>query len=76
MSTISLLKSSFDTINVLTRSHTSGQTSVDDNVDNDFDSNIKVVEANEPQVHSDLTVPLSTLDLLKEQYMINPVNLS
>lgn len=49
----SFLEISFETINVLTRSHTASYTSADDNQDKAFDVNDWMTEANEPQALDD-----------------------
>lgn len=56
-----------DTINGLTRTHAASHTSVTDNLEGNFNVIECIMEANDSQAHNDLPVPLSTLEISKEQ---------
>lgn len=54
----SLLDNSFETMNVLSRSQTASQTTVDDNLESSFDINDWITEANKPYALYVLAIPL------------------
>lgn len=56
-----------ETTIILTRSYTASQPTFDDNLNGVIDSNDLIINANESQALNNLTVSLSTLELLEEQ---------
>lgn len=58
---------SINTANVLTNSHTTSHIPVYDKLNDDFNSNDWIIEANELQALNNLVLLLSTLKLLEEQ---------
>lgn len=61
------LDNSFESVNLLIRSHTASRTPIDDNLGDDYNTNDSTIKLNEPQTLDDLAVPLSKLELLEEQ---------
>lgn len=57
---------SFETIKVLTRFPTTSHTTVNDNLDDDFNANDSIIKACEPRALHDLAASLSKLELLEE----------
>lgn len=67
MSATSISDNSFETRNVLTRSHTARHTPMNDSPDDEINANNGILETNEAQTLDILPVPLLALKVLENQ---------